>query len=205
MASSPAGKTLKERPVGLVLAGGAGRRLGGRDKGLLAYGDGPAAKHAVATLARLCGPVFVSANRNLDAYERLAPGRVLRDRRAGYPGPLAAIEALSRVGVEGDVLVLPCDMPGVLPGVYEELLRVLDSEPALDATYAATSERTHFLVTALRGRVLAGVTPQLDRGQRTVRTWLATLRARPVRFAGSEADSLHNRNTPQDWVKPDGD
>jgi CTP:molybdopterin cytidylyltransferase MocA len=50
----------KGEVAGLLLAAGGGRRLGGRPKALLPYGDRPLVEHAVSVLqAGGCGPVHV--------------------------------------------------------------------------------------------------------------------------------------------------
>ena len=50
----------KGEVAGLLLAAGGGRRLGGRAKALLPYGDRPLVEHAVSVLrAGGCGPVHV--------------------------------------------------------------------------------------------------------------------------------------------------
>lgn len=193
---------LKTRPDGLILAGGLGRRVGGRDKGLMSVRGLPAVQRVRFTLETLCDRVFVSANRNLETYKALFPDRVLRDLRPGYAGPLAGLEALRETTGDDRILVLPCDMPDVAPRVLETLLYTLDHQPELDAVYAGTSERDHFLVTALRRRALAQIGPLLDRNEAAVRTWLQCVKSGVVRFTGTEAESLINRNRTDSWELP---
>jgi molybdopterin-guanine dinucleotide biosynthesis protein A len=56
--------------TGLVLAGGAGRRHGGADKGLLLLQGEPLVAHAARRLAPQVAEVLISANRHLPSYRR---------------------------------------------------------------------------------------------------------------------------------------
>ena len=108
---------------GLVLAGGRGSRMGGVDKGLqlLVGGDGvarPLAQHAVERLAPQVGRVWVSANRNLDAYRGFGVAVVAdaplvetpaADTDAGFAGPLAGVLAGLDAVVTPYLAAVPCD------------------------------------------------------------------------------------------------
>jgi len=94
----------------LVLAGGAGRRMGGRDKGLEPFLGQPMVGHVLKALAPSVDELVIVANRHLDAYRRLGhptisdPGGIRR-------GPAAAVHAaLGRLRHDW-VLLAPCDMP----------------------------------------------------------------------------------------------
>ena len=193
-----------EETAGLVLAGGAGRRLGGADKGLLALPCGtPGAAAAKSVLESLCRRVYISANRNLDTYAEIAGGRVVRDLRSGFFGPLAGLEAIRGVLRCRRLLLLPCDMPEVDPRVFTELTAALDADSSLDYAYASTTESSHYLVAALRVAALCSVTPLLNHKAYAVRGWLQDLRTASVGFDGAEAASLRNRNLPRDWDMDD--
>lgn len=105
--------------VGLVLAGGAGRRLG-HTKGDLPYRDGGTlAERAARTLWPFCGSVLISL-----APEAPNPApefAAVRDRPPPGRGPLAGIQAAFEATGEADLLVLACDYPAV----DEALLRTL--------------------------------------------------------------------------------
>ena len=98
---------------GIVLAGGAGRRLG-RPKAGVVLGDRTLVERAVETLRPHCRPVLVVSRPEV----RLPPldATVCSDR----PGPDAPLNALA-TGLAaldtGDVLVLACDLPSARPVV----------------------------------------------------------------------------------------
>lgn len=166
----------------IILAGGAGSRMGGRDKGLVEYRGMPMAQRL---LQRFRPPrAVISANRNLDAYRRLA-GSVVSDARAELAGPLAGIEAsLAEIGTPATV-ILPCDMPE-LP---EDLVnRLLDAcrEPGGIAV-AHDGERLQPLCLALREPFpREQISRYLDRGERSMHGWLDSQSPNIVRFADAK-------------------
>ena len=52
--------------TGLVLAGGMGRRMDSRDKGLVPFRGKPMVAHVIERLASQVGPLIINANRSLD-------------------------------------------------------------------------------------------------------------------------------------------
>lgn len=169
--------------TGLVLAGGAGRRMHGRDKGLVAWRGKPLVTYAAASLRPLARELIISCNRHTDDYRRVAD-RVISDDRAGYQGPLAGLEAARDRVVTPLLLVTPCDMPGLPAVVYAQLLAALQAprERHRDAIFLHSGGRDYYLCLALRRAALAGLSLYLDRGERSVRGWLATLDSAALRL-----------------------
>jgi molybdenum cofactor guanylyltransferase len=105
--------------VGVVLAGGAGRRIGGGKAGRLLAGR-PLAAYPAAALAQVCGRVAIVTKRDTELPD--LPGVERWDDEPAEPRhPLTGIaHALERAGGEA-VLVCAADMPFVTP----EALRAL--------------------------------------------------------------------------------
>ncbi|WP_395666125.1 molybdenum cofactor guanylyltransferase MobA [Methylocella sp.] len=79
-------------PVGLILAGGRGRRMGGLDKPLLEIGGRAILERVAARLRPQCDGLVVSANGDLARYAALgAP--VVADATEDFLGPLAGVLA----------------------------------------------------------------------------------------------------------------
>ncbi len=184
----------RQEVEGLVLCGGAGRRMQGRDKGLLPYEGAPMALRVARQLQPLCAQVFLSANRHHNRYRALNIGPVFADKRSGFAGPLAGLE--TAVGhLRADIiLVSPCDLPRLDPKVPGQLLRALHDQPELQAVYARTEEREHYLSVALRRPALGSLKAYLDHGERSVHGWLKELRTGTVLFTDALARSLENVN-----------
>ncbi|WP_322522243.1 NTP transferase domain-containing protein [Guyparkeria halophila] len=94
----------------LVLAGGASRRMDGRDKGLEPFLGQPMVSHVIESLAPSVDELVIVANRNLEAYRRLGH-TTIRDPGGIRRGPAAAVHAANARLRHDWVLLAPCDMP----------------------------------------------------------------------------------------------
>ena len=77
-------KTLfgKNNITGLILAGGAGRRVGGADKGLLKYAGLTLIEHQIEWFKPQVKTLLISANRNISQYQNFGYS-VLKDNNEG--------------------------------------------------------------------------------------------------------------------------
>ena len=182
--------------TGLILAGGAGRRMGGQDKGLVELNGRALAAWTAAALRPQVGRLWISANRNAERYAPLAE-RVVADRLTGYQGPLAGIAATLAVMETPWLLTSPCDTPWLPADLGDRLGRALAADAAADLAVAADPERRH----PLHALLPAGVAPDLDAyladGGRSVRGWLDTLKAAVVTFDDG-ARAFANLNSAED-------
>src|ERR1700688_1764570 len=78
--------------VGILLAGGLARRMGGGDKTLRTAGGIPLLAHAVAALRPQCEGLVLSANGDPARFTGLALP-IVADDLPGFKGPLAGILA----------------------------------------------------------------------------------------------------------------
>lgn len=180
----------------LILCGGAATRMQGLDKGLQRYQGQTLVEHALqACRAWPLGQVWISANRNLDAYRSYGQP-VLSDLRAGFPGPLAGIEAGLAASQAEALLVLPCD---VLP-YPANLLALLQAglEDGVAVVSARDNARSHPAVCLLRSSQRAEIARRLDAGQRGVMRWQQAVGGREVWVA----ERLENRNTLDSLLDP---
>lgn len=95
---------------GIILAGGAGRRMNGKDKGLVQWQGKALIDHVIEYLLPQVSHLTINANRNMTAYQaRGFP--VIRDNAKSLLGPLAGIEVgLASMDTEW-LAVAPCDSP----------------------------------------------------------------------------------------------
>lgn len=181
--------------AGLILAGGRAERMGGTDKGLLPWRGRPLVAHVRDRLAPQAGEIFVSANRNAEAYA--AYGTVVADlpELAGFQGPLAGVaSALPRVAA-GWLAVAPCDTP-LLP--RDMVARLLDAASAARAPLAVARAggRRQPVCMALNVSLADDLLDYLRGGGRRVDAWQA--RAGAVEVPFDDAAAFFNVNTPQD-------
>jgi len=162
MASEPA-------IAAIVLAGGRGRRLGERDKGLIELAGRPLAGWVIDRLRPQVGEIVVSANRNLDAYAALGYP-VVADTLPGQPGPLAGILAAAGHTRADWLLVVPCDTPMLPDRLAGHMLAVAQAR-GVPLVRAADGARTHYAVMLLHRRLLADMANCLAAGERRVQAW----------------------------------
>lgn len=178
----------------LILAGGQGSRMDGRDKGLVEWQGRPLFRHALARLAaQTVAPaaVLLSANRNQAVYAE-AGLPVLADLRAGFNGPLAGIEAGLYATRHDWLLCLPCDMPRLPATLAAQLLAGATAAGAA-AAHAVTAQSPQPVCCLLRRELAGDLGDWLDAGQGRVRGWLERVGAVTVHF--DEADGFANFNT----------
>ena len=166
---------------GVVLAGGASRRMGEVDKRAVLVDDRPLLAAAVEAARTVCDEVLIAAGAH-DPPPTVAGARVVHDR-APDGGPLAGIEAGLRAAAFEQVLVLAGDHPAAAPAVLADLLARLTADEHLDAVVLGTDHGPQPLVGAYRSSVADEVGRLLDRGQRRARALLDALRVEVVEVA----------------------
>ncbi|MCF4994898.1 molybdenum cofactor guanylyltransferase MobA [Pseudomonas syringae] len=117
----------------LLLAGGRGQRMGGRDKGLIEWQGEPLIAHLQRKVRPLTDDLIISCNRNRDRYAPFSD-QLVSDDEEDFPGPLAGILAGLKVARHRHLLVLPCDVPRIdlplLQGMREAAAR-FDDKPLM--------------------------------------------------------------------------
>ena len=185
----------------LILAGGKSRRMGGRDKGLLPFGDGTLVSHVVAAVRPQVGAVVISANRNRDAYAQLGYP-VLADPLDDFQGPLAGFLAgLEQMQTEY-LLTLPCDGPFVSPDLAARLATGL-AEAHAEIAVAHDGRRLQPVYALLQRSVLPGLREALEEGERKIDRWYPRHRWVTVDFSDA-TQQFDNINTPEDYAGAGG-
>lgn len=175
--------------TGLVLAGGASRRMGS-DKALLDVDGLPLVHHVAQRLATVCTTVLVAAGpRRLPDL----PWKQVDDHAAGE-GPLSAIIGGLGAATTPLVAVVAVDMPHVEPAVLVSLADAWDGRPAVVPVVAGRPQPLH-AVYAVAG--LARLAAAFAAGERSVSRVLPRVGALFVTVddAGPWADDL---DTPED-------
>lgn len=109
--------------TGLVLAGGRGRRMGGQDKGLIEHEGRPLVSYSLDALQPYCQQIYINCNRNREAYAAFGHP-LISDPDDSFPGPLRALADLLPELPDNDLLILPCDTPGIGPEHIKTLIEV---------------------------------------------------------------------------------
>jgi molybdopterin-guanine dinucleotide biosynthesis protein A len=190
--------------VGVVLAGGLARRMGGGDKCLKLVGGKTILDHVLARLKPQVGPVVLNANG--DPARFAAHGLpVAADVVPGFAGPLAGVLtgmewAAAHAPGCGWIVTVAGDAPFVPPDLVARLTAALQSAHA-DMACVTSSGRDNpvtglwpvRLASDLRRAVLADGIHKVD-------TWTARYRLARAEFPAEPFDPFFNVNTPDDLV-----
>lgn len=185
------------RPTGLILAGGRGQRLGGRDKGLVPLHDRPLIAHVAERLAPQVSAMLISANRNASDYARF--GQVIADPLPGFAGPLAGLLAGLAKCQSDWLLAVPCDALGLPLDLGRQLAAAADTAGAR-AAYAVIGEDALYPCCLLHRDLRQSLETWLQGEQRAVRHWLHAEGAVAAALRGWRAD-IFNLNTEADLTR----
>lgn len=185
---------------GWVLTGGEGRRMGGQDKGLLAWHGAPLARQAAERLAPQVGTLRLNANRHMAEYG--AWGWPVHPDAADLPGaagPLIGILTALRHTPAPWVQVVPCDSPRLPADLVATLLAAAarhHADIAVPTSLGDAGELRHHWTTILvHRRTLPTLEQAVANGERRVRSWIAMNRWFGVSFDRSA--EFMNLNTPE--------
>lgn len=184
--------------IGLVLAGGEGKRMG-QPKGSLVLGGSSLATRAAQALRPLCGSVLISIARGTP---NPAPGYdTIEDEPPAGRGPLAGIAAAFGVTGKSDLLVLACDYPRI----GSHLLDAIVTAAAPDDDLVMLTDpvgRDHPLVAYWKRTTEPVVRDALANKEHKVQRLMADLVVRrlgPRDLVAFDLDwSLRNANAPGD-------
>jgi molybdopterin-guanine dinucleotide biosynthesis protein A len=189
-------------PLGLVLAGGLARRMGGGDKARIRIGGATILERVLARLKPQCSRIIINAN---DDPARFADAGlpVVQDNIPGFVGPLAGILAgldwaAAHAPEVSDIISVPGDCPFLPVDLVTRLLgeRQADGQPL---ACARSGEWRHPVVglwpVGLRDdlrRVLA------EEGLRKIESWTARHGVAIADWPSAPVDPFFNVNSPED-------
>lgn len=183
--------------TGLILAGGAGRRMGGVDKGLMTYRGRPLVAHVIDRLAPQVESLIVSANRHPADYQAFGHPLV-SDDEPNYPGPLAGLAAgLAACRTEWLVCV-PCDCPLLPLDLVTRLRMALGPADRLAVARVAGQMQPTFQL--CHRTLLPALHDYLASGERRVGGWCRQQGAVEADFPDPAA--FRNFNTPAELASP---
>lgn len=182
-----------------ILAGGAGTRLGGRDKGLELLDGRALVDRAVAAARAMdpAAPVLICANRHHDFYALRGP--VVADSERGFHGPLAGVATALAACATPWLLTLPVDCPCPPDDLAARCSAALRADATLAAAVAHDGERRQPLFALYRVALARGAAEAVAAGQ-GVAQWQDSLGLREVDFS-AERRRFRNLNTPADFTR----
>ena len=191
--------------VGVVLAGGRSRRMGGGDKGLRSLGGRTILGHVVARARPQVGGLILSANGDPGRFGDLGLP-VVADVVAGFAGPLAGILtgmtwAAEKAPEAPWIATFAADAPFFPRDLVGRLAAAAEGDGAALAC-ARSAGRTH-PVFGLWSVALAGDLRRalVDEDMRKIDRWTARHRLVHVDFAADPLDPFFNVNRPEDLAE----
>ena len=181
--------------TGIILAGGRGTRMGGRDKGLVALAERPLVAHVVDRLRPQVETIVISANRNRERYADLGYP-VVADATTDFSGPLAGIAGAGAAAQTAWLLVTPCDTPHLPADLAERLLAACVAQHRPLAV-AHDGARLQPLFLLLQRGLLVDLDAFLTGGGRAVYRWLDSQQPAQADFSDCPA-AFGNLNAPAD-------
>lgn len=189
---------------GVILAGGASRRMG-RDKALLDLGGRPLIAVVAERLRAVVGEVIICA----DQVERYAPfaDRCVPDVYPGV-GTLGGLHAGLAAAAHEWAIVVGCDMPFIRPALLAWFVAAAANSDL--AILRHPDGRVEPLHAVYHRRCLSAIEAAIVAGERRADAFHAGLRVRyvsPEELAPLDPNlwSFRNLNTPEEWRTAQGD
>lgn len=191
--------------LGLVLAGGRARRMGGGDKALLKIGGETILQRVLSRLRPQCAGLIINANGDLKRFESYGAPAVADDV-PDFAGPLAGIlagldwAANSAPGIEW-VVSTPGDCP-FLPEDFVAKLHAARGAANAPLAYARSGERRHpaagLWPVSLRADLRRALT---EERLHKVEAWANRHDAAIADWPDEPVDPFFNVNTPEDLAR----
>jgi len=192
-----------QQPLGLILAGGQARRMGGGDKGRLTLGGRTLFAHVIARIGPQVAGLALNANGDAARFADLGLP-VLADPLPDYPGPLAGVLAgLDWAAEQGadSIVTVAADTPFFPEDLVPQLLHAAEGMAAplaLAATEAQGKTQRHPTFGLWPVALRADLRRSLTGGLRKVVAWTDPHGARSALFPSPRIDPFFNVNTPED-------
>jgi molybdenum cofactor guanylyltransferase len=199
---SPDRADVRPPVLGLLLAGGQSRRMGGGDKCLRPLGGRPILSHIVDRVGPQVRRLLLNANGDPARFRDFGLP-VAADSVAGYAGPLAGVlTGLDWAAAEAPdcrfVASVPTDAPFLPADLVRRLMAGLEAEGA-DMACAASGGRHH----PVAGLWPVDLREDLRRAMtvediRKVDVWTGRYKLAVVEFPTDPVDPFFNTNRPED-------
>ena len=159
----------KHNVTAVILAGGKGRRMDGKDKGLVELANRPLIEYVIDVIKPQVETIILNANRNQEKYSHYGYP-VIADELNDFQGPLAGFFSALKSTTTSHIVTLPCDGP-LLPGdLVERLLFALNDKKA-DIAVAHDGERMQPVYSLIPKSLIASLNNFLGSGERKIDLW----------------------------------
>jgi molybdenum cofactor guanylyltransferase len=163
--------------TGLILAGGAGRRVESNDKGLLEFEQEKLIERQIRWLQPQVSEIVISANRNLDIYNRyghlvVTDSQNKQTSEHHFEGPLKGILQGLIHSKTPYVYVHPVDLPFLPTDTIQQLLSNIIKQQTQQECFLKTNQREHYLSLLINKNRQPELKQFLSQGKRRVSEFL---------------------------------
>jgi molybdopterin-guanine dinucleotide biosynthesis protein A len=191
--------------LGLVLAGGLARRMGGGDKALIVIGGTPILDRVLGLLRPACAEIVLNANGDPARFARYGLP-VIPDSVPDFAGPLAGILAgLDWAAANRPDLAWVASVPGDCPFLPDDLIIRLHEtrrNAGLPLACARSGDWRHPVVglwpVALREDLRHAL---VEENLRKIEAWTARHGVAIAHWPAKPVDPFFNVNTPEDTAQ----
>ena len=193
--------------LGLVLAGGLARRMGGGDKARIAIGGVSILDRVLATLSGQCTDIIINANGDPERFADTGC-TVVADSVPGFAGPLAGILAgLDWLAAQHNGVQWLVSVPGDCPFLPDDLVERLHAArrqmgASVPLACARSGEWRHPVVglwpLALRASLRKAL---VEEDLRKIEVWTARHGVAIAEWPDQPIDPFFNVNTPEDAAR----
>jgi molybdenum cofactor guanylyltransferase len=182
----------KQDVTAVILAGGKGRRMDGKDKGLVELADRPLIEYVIDAIKPQVGRIILNANRNQQQYA-VYGYPVITDTLDDFQGPLAGFYSAMKNVSSSHIVTLPCDGPLLPADLVARLIAALD-EKAAEIAVAHDGERMQPVYSLIPVSLMSSLNAFLDSGERKIDLWYKQLQVALADFSDCP-ETFRNINT----------
>ena len=189
----------------VILAGGKGRRMGGKEKALIPLLDRPLLSYVLESVSGQVAPIALNINTNFEKFSKFGYP-IIEDPIKGHLGPLAGILASLNWAQEIDkewVMTLPCDTPFLPKNIAQRMIEAKKGELDIDLVVARSRGFNHPVVALWKSNLNSKLKNALDDGIRKIDLFTSKLKIAYVDFDTTnnlQFDPFTNLNSPLDLI-----
>ncbi|WP_420102982.1 molybdenum cofactor guanylyltransferase MobA [Bosea sp. (in: a-proteobacteria)] len=196
--------TAQPQTIGLILAGGLSRRMGGGDKALLPLGGRPLLAHVAARLAPQCAELLLNANgdpaRMADFALPIVPDSI-PDHAGPLAGVLTGLDWLAAHRPATEWLVTAAADTPFLPPDLVARLHAARGEAGTPLACAASGDQRHHAIGLWPVSIRQALRDRLEAGERRLRAVTDRFGVAEVPWPAQPRDPFFNINTPEDRAR----
>jgi len=186
----------KHNVTAVILAGGKGRRMDGKDKGLVELENRPLIEYVIDAIKPQVETIILNANRNRAQYSSYGYP-VVSDALADHQGPLAGFICAMKSSTTSHIVTLPCDGP-FLPGDLVERLTASLTDDNAEIAVAHDGDRMQTVYSLIPITLANSLDAFLDSGERKTELWYRQHRIALADFSDCP-EAFRNINTAEQY------